>query len=294
MSTAPPPLDHQRLVYLGAVLEHGGVQRAARQLRVAPSTISQQLQVLQRETGLVLFERQGRGLRPTAAARTLARSLAGWVRLQREALDQARGAAAGVLTVGVVESLPKTLARRLLAPVFDLQPRSQLEVREDRVEPLCEALAAQELDCVLSDTPGPQGLAARLQHALLAEGGVALYAAGPLWRRVRRGRPQDFQGAPFLLPPARTPLRHSLDEWLARNNISVSVVGSFEDPALMKGFGCEGRGVFAAPLAVEQELQLAGARSILRLPDVLERTWCIVRRDAAPHPAVQALGSGRA
>ena len=294
MTSAPRPLDHQRLVYLAAVLDHGGVQKAARQMRVAPSTISQQLQVLQRETGLVLFERQGRGLRPTGAARTLARSLAGWERLQREALEQARGAAGGELKVGVVESLPKTLARRLLAPALDLEPRVRLEVREDRVEPLCEALAAQELDCVLSDTPGPQGLAARLQHTLLAEGGVALYAAGALWKKVRHGQPKHFQGAPFLLPPARTPLRHSLDDWLAKHDLSIVVVGSFEDPALMKGFGCEGRGVFAAPLAVEEELKAAGARSILRLPGVLERTWAIVRRDAPLHPAVRALGASPA
>jgi LysR family transcriptional activator of nhaA len=282
-------LDHQRLVYLNAVIEHGGVLKAARHLSVAASTISQQLRVLQRESGLELFQRDGRKLRPTPAAEALARTLSSWTQLQREALERARGVVAGTLRVGVVESLPKTLARLFLTPVLELQPRTLLEVREDRIEHLSEALAAQQLDCVLSDTPGPQGLSARLHHRLLAEGGVALYAAGELWDRVRSGLPRHLDGAPFLLPPERTPLRRSLEEWLARNNVSVDVVGSFEDPALMKAFGCEGRGVFAAPMAIADELRAAGAERILQLPHVVERTWGIVRRDARPHPASEAL-----
>jgi hypothetical protein len=57
----------------------------------------------------------------------------------------------------------------------------------------------------------------------------------------------------------------------------------------MKAFGCEGRGVFAAPMAIADELRAAGAERILQLPHVVERTWGIVRRDARPHPASEAL-----
>jgi DNA-binding transcriptional LysR family regulator len=48
------------------------VQAAADNLGMTPSGVSQHLAALAKETGLVLFEREGRGITPTAAARELA------------------------------------------------------------------------------------------------------------------------------------------------------------------------------------------------------------------------------
>jgi DNA-binding transcriptional LysR family regulator len=48
------------------------VQAAADHLGFTPSAVSQQISALQRETGLVLFEKAGRGITPTAAAKVLA------------------------------------------------------------------------------------------------------------------------------------------------------------------------------------------------------------------------------
>ena len=65
-------LDVRRLRVLRAVVDTGSVTGAAARLAYTPSAISQQLSTLERETGLALVERQGRGLRPTAAGRMLA------------------------------------------------------------------------------------------------------------------------------------------------------------------------------------------------------------------------------
>lgn len=48
------------------------MRHTAELLGFTPSAVSQQLSVLQRETGLSLLQRRGRGLEPTAAGRTLA------------------------------------------------------------------------------------------------------------------------------------------------------------------------------------------------------------------------------
>lgn len=65
-------LDLRRLRVLRAVVSTGGVTAAARALHYTPSAVSQHLAALERETGAVLFERDGRGIRPTDAARLLA------------------------------------------------------------------------------------------------------------------------------------------------------------------------------------------------------------------------------
>jgi DNA-binding transcriptional LysR family regulator len=65
-------LDVHRLRVLRTVVATGSVGAAATTLGYTPSAVSQHLTALQRETGLKLIERRGRGIEPTAAGRTLA------------------------------------------------------------------------------------------------------------------------------------------------------------------------------------------------------------------------------
>ena len=65
-------LDVHRLRVLRTVVATGSVGAAATTLGYTPSAVSQHLATLQRETGLRLIERKGRGIEPTAAGRTLA------------------------------------------------------------------------------------------------------------------------------------------------------------------------------------------------------------------------------
>lgn len=65
-------LDLRRLRVLRAVVRTGSVRAASAQLGYTPSAVSQHVTALERETGTVLLERAGRGVRPTDAARLLA------------------------------------------------------------------------------------------------------------------------------------------------------------------------------------------------------------------------------
>src|SRR5512139_734720 len=65
-------LDVHRLAVLRSVVETGSIQATASLLGYSPSAISQHIAALQRETGTLLMERHGRGLRPTEAGRLLA------------------------------------------------------------------------------------------------------------------------------------------------------------------------------------------------------------------------------
>lgn len=65
-------LDLRRLRVLQSVVSTGSVSEAAAELGYTPSAISQQIAALERDTGAVLLERAGRGVRPTDAALMLA------------------------------------------------------------------------------------------------------------------------------------------------------------------------------------------------------------------------------
>jgi DNA-binding transcriptional LysR family regulator len=100
-------LDVQRLRVFRAVVASGSVQAAADHLGYTPSAVSQSLTTLQRETGLVLFEKAGRGIAPTPTARVLAAEsdelMAGLSRLGG-VVDHLREGRSGSLTIGSFDS----------------------------------------------------------------------------------------------------------------------------------------------------------------------------------------------
>ncbi|MGA8247601.1 MAG: LysR substrate-binding domain-containing protein, partial [Nocardioides sp.] len=100
-------LDIQRLRVFRAVVASGSVAAAAHHLGYTPSAISQHLSALQRETGLVLFEKAGRGIAPTPTAKVLAAEsdelMAGLTRLGG-VVDHLREGRSGSLTIGTFDS----------------------------------------------------------------------------------------------------------------------------------------------------------------------------------------------
>ena len=70
-------LDVHRLRVFRSVVASGSIQAAATNLGYTPSAVSQHVSALQRETGLTLISRVGRGISPTAAGRTLAAQVDG-------------------------------------------------------------------------------------------------------------------------------------------------------------------------------------------------------------------------
>ena len=149
-------LDTHRIRVFRSVMASGSIQAAADNLGYTPSAISQQISALQKETGLTLFEREGRGLSPTAAARSLVANtndLMGELNRLDRVVDDLREGRSGSLTIGYFASagaewMP-TLARRLTTEMPDLTLELVLtEIPE-------YAGATLDLDIVI-DTPGAQ------------------------------------------------------------------------------------------------------------------------------------------
>src|SRR5690242_20169805 len=64
-------LDLKRLQLLAELDERGTIAAVADALRYTPSAVSQQLAILEREAGVALLEKAGRGVRLTDAALVL-------------------------------------------------------------------------------------------------------------------------------------------------------------------------------------------------------------------------------
>jgi LysR family transcriptional activator of nhaA len=286
-------LNYNHLFYFWAVAREGGVVRASEELLVSQPTISNQLKELETALRRKLFDRAGRGLRLTEAGRVAYRYANEIFSLGQEmlnALEHHTAGPAARLTAGVLDVIPKPLARQLLAPALSLSPPARLICREDKADRLLADLAARRTDLVLSDSP--IGTAVQMQgfNHLLSESGVTFFATRELAAKYRRGFPRSLNGAPVLLPTEHTQVRRSLNLWFDARRIHPIVAGEFDDSALMFLFGRAGGGVLPAPTSIEDEVRNEmGLHVVGRARDVRERFYAITLEEKPGNPAVAAI-----
>jgi DNA-binding transcriptional LysR family regulator len=147
-------LDLRRLRLLRELHERGTIAAVADALQFTPSAVSQQLAMLEREAGVPLLERAGRGVRLTDAALVLvdhAEAL-----LERAALAEADlAAAAGTVTgrgrVAGFQSVMLYIVLPAMEALARDAPRLRCEVIEAEPEQALPALALGDIDLVLGD-----------------------------------------------------------------------------------------------------------------------------------------------
>lgn len=124
-------LNPQRLRVFQAVIAAGSLQAAARNLHYSPATVSQHITALGKETGLQLFEKDGRGIRPTAAALQLAEetaeALAGLSRLDR-VVEDLLSRRTKHLAIACFSSVAKEWIPQVVRRVRQLEPELTVEI----------------------------------------------------------------------------------------------------------------------------------------------------------------------
>jgi DNA-binding transcriptional LysR family regulator len=147
-------LELRRLRLLRELRERGTVAAVADALRFTPSAVSQQLAMLEREAGVRLLERAGRGVRLTDAALVLVEHAEAL--LERAAIAEADLAAAAATVAGRAriagfESVSIKLALPAMEALARTAPRLRCELIEAEPEEALPALALGDIDLVLAD-----------------------------------------------------------------------------------------------------------------------------------------------
>ncbi|MFD8920174.1 LysR family transcriptional regulator [Streptomyces sp. NPDC059569] len=125
-------LDMRRMQLLRAVVTSGSVTAAARNLGYTPSAVSQQMATLEKEAGITLLERSGRGVRPTDAGRLLteyAALIGRQVAEAETALADLRAGRTGRVVVRYFATVGATLLAPALAELRGEHPGIQVDLR---------------------------------------------------------------------------------------------------------------------------------------------------------------------
>jgi DNA-binding transcriptional LysR family regulator len=147
-------LDLRRLRLLRELKERGTIAAVADALQFTPSAVSQQLAMLEREAGVRLLERAGRGVRLTDPALVLvdhADALLERAALAEADLAAAAGTVSGRARIAGFQSVALRLALPAMEALGRAAPRLRCELIEAEPEEALPALALGDVDLVLGD-----------------------------------------------------------------------------------------------------------------------------------------------
>ncbi len=283
-------LNYSHLQYFWAVAREGSITKASEVLHLTPQTISGQLKLLEESVGDALFTRVGRGLVLTEAGHLVFQYADEIFSLGAELSARLKTGSAGMpanLRVGIVNSIPKLIAMRILQPAIADDNGVRLVCVEGDFEELLGKLAVHQLDMIISDHGISAGLNVKAFTHLIGQSGTSMFVKRSMARRYEKNFPKSLNDAPLLLPSASNPMRRALEEWMDSLELSPETIAEFDDSALMKAFGEEGLGLFPSPSAIAEEIQLMyGAKAIGDIPEVIENYYAISPERRLKHPVV--------
>ncbi|MFK7816833.1 MAG: transcriptional activator NhaR [Gammaproteobacteria bacterium] len=283
-------LNYNHLLYFWTVAREGSIAKASEHLHITPQTISGQLKLLEVTIGEKLFQRQGRGLVLTDTGQVVNIYADEIFSLGTELAQRLNSKEPGKpleLNVGVVFSIAKLIAYRILKPVLGLEDTIRIICWEGNLEKLLGDLAVHKLDLILSDSPLPTGLNVKAYNHLLGDSTVSFFAQKRLAASYRKKFPDSLDDAPMLMPVKTSVLRRSLDDWFDQINVSPKVLAEFDDSALLKAFGEAGVGVFPAPTAITNEVERMYHANIIGTVDDLKETYYAISPERKiKHPGV--------
>ncbi|MBE0621455.1 MAG: transcriptional activator NhaR [Burkholderiales bacterium] len=286
-------LNFKHLRYFWAVAKSGSIARASAQLHVTPQSISVQLRELEESLGAELLRRAGRGLELTEVGRRILSYADEIFSLGDELLEMVRDQTARKrlpFMIGIADSVPKSVAYRVVEPALHLEDPVQLICREGRLPGLLADLAVHRLDIVIADRPMPAEFKVRGYNHPLGASDVTVFGAPAVVESLVGKFPALLDGAPFLMPGEGVAVRPRLTQWLEDQDLHPHIVGEFDDSALLKAFGQGGAGLFVAPTAIADHIcGQYGVRRVGRIETVVEQLYAITTERRLRHPATIAM-----
>ncbi|MFC5993071.1 LysR family transcriptional regulator [Pseudonocardia hispaniensis] len=288
-------MDVQRLRVLRELADLGSVTAVARALSFTPSAISQQLKALAAEVGMPLTEPAGRGLRLTAAGRTLvaeAEQVLAALAHAEAALDRLRSAPQGTVRVALFPSGARMLLPGLLTRV-EAVGGIDLCCRDVDMTPADVAALAADVDIVVTHrdeaTPAPEAGRWAVVELLREPLDVVLPPRHRLARR-RTVRLTDLTDEGWISVGVGWPVDEVLRSLATVTGAQPRIVQRINDFSVTEELVAAGHGIALLPRYCTDD---RGGRRLVRRPLAGVRAArlieAVARRSTAARPAVRVV-----
>ena len=248
-------MELRQLRYFVRVVELGSMSRAALDLDLVQSAMSQQISRLEGELATRLLQRSSKGVVPTEAGLAFFREAQLTLRHAEHAVRAAQQLRlSGTASVGLASTTAGVLGVPLMRAMRERYPDVRLHLVESMSGHLTQMLNARQLDlAVLFDT----GVARRWSVMPLLEEKLYLMvprATKPSATAITADKPDtismaQLQGVPLILPTGAHGLRSTLDAAFDRARLAPNLVAEVDSLTMLMDAVCAGLGCTVQPWA---------------------------------------------
>ncbi|MFA7679807.1 MAG: LysR family transcriptional regulator [Pigmentiphaga sp.] len=258
-------MDLRQLRYFIAIVEHGSLSEAARQLHVVQPALSQRLADLEKSLNVQLLIRNRNGVTLTPAGAALyehAPRLFKQISSIESLVQEKAGQLTGEVTIGVLRSMSALIGKRLFLTMKARLPHVRLNIRVGYTSELEKMLHEGKLDLAMQVTPykTKDPAIVYFEH-LFAVGTQTLLGAGNQPLRLT-----DLSSYPIIIA-SRQAAHMVLRAAAERQDIELNIIADIEDSQVLLDICETGTAItFLSGVAAQNSAQARGL-SIRRLDD---------------------------
>ncbi|MBA3985259.1 MAG: LysR family transcriptional regulator [Flavobacteriales bacterium] len=145
-----------QLKYVLVVAEYKNFTKAAEKTFVTQPTLSMQIQKLEEELDILIFDRSTKPLKLTAIGEKIiaqARKIVAEAERMQDVVDQEKGFVGGEFKLGIIPTIMPTLLPMFLKTFAKRHPKVQLKIEELNTEDIIKKLSEGHLDAAIAATP---------------------------------------------------------------------------------------------------------------------------------------------
>lgn len=145
-----------QLKYVIAVAEHQNFTKAAEKTFVTQPTLSMQIQKLEEELDILIFDRTKKPIELTSVGQQIvdqARNIVNEADRMQDIVDQQKGFVGGSFKLGIIPTIMPTLLPMFLRTFTNRYPKVQLRIEELTTDEIIHKLNDGHLDAAVAATP---------------------------------------------------------------------------------------------------------------------------------------------
>ena len=145
-----------QLKYTLAVAEHGNFTTASDKCFVTQPTLSMQVQKLEEELGVIIFNRSTKPLQVTDIGKKVlfqAKKIVEESSRMNDVVSEEKGIIGGTLKVGIIPTVSSTLLPLFLNIFLKKHKNVELKIEEFNTETISQKLEDNTIDCAIAATP---------------------------------------------------------------------------------------------------------------------------------------------
>jgi LysR family transcriptional activator of nhaA len=280
------PLNFNHLYYFWVVAKEGSISAAARRLFLTQSSLSMQIQNLEKSLKKPLFTRGRHGVSLTPSGR-LAFDYGEVIYGRAEEFTRSLQADLPLppqpLRLGVSGAVSRAIVLRVLDYLQKAAPRNHARLFSGDAEDLRGRLMKGAVDLLISEMDLSAGMGPDYRSRQVVRLPVYFVSAPSVKSKVRRF-PDDLAGVPLLLRAPENPVRKEVERFLHRNKIPLLVGAETEDIDFIRSLLLEGQGAAAMDaMTVKQDLSSGKLVKLHNRPlGLWQDVWFLHRRQGEP------------